>query len=151
MYKFTSKSHIAINVPLKDGGNAHISFTEVTGKGSVYYTDNEQLADAMRNHHKFGKLFKEVEVVEKKAEEKKLVADATGTVAGSGGKTLTFDNNEDAKDYMAEKYGISRSKMRTRAAIVEAAKGVGVTISWGEAGGAPAADATGTVADDEDN
>lgn len=152
MHKFISKSHIALSVALIGGGNAHVPFSEVTGKGSVFYTDNEKLAESLRKHRKYGKLFKEVAIEEEPA------ADAAGTVVenpatesqGTGNQenVLTFDNNEDAKDYLAEKYGISRSKMRTRAAIVEAAKGVGVTVNWGEAGGAPA-DAAGETSGGE--
>ena len=149
MFKFTSKTHVCLSVALKGGGNAHVSFTELTGKGSVFTTDNELLAESLRQHHKFGKLFKEEEVKEEPAADAKGggenatgVHNATGATEG----VLTFDNNEDAKDYLAEKYSISRSKMRTRAAIVEAAKGVGVQVSWKDAG-SPAADATGTVAE----
>ena len=148
MFKFTSKTHVCLSVALKGGGNAHVSFTELTGKGSVFTTDNELLAESLRQHHKFGKLFKEEEVKEEHPAAKATgtvtepTDDATGTTEG----VLTFDNNEDAKDYLAEKYSISRSKMRTRAAIVEAAKGVGVQVSWKDAG-SPAADATGTVAE----
>lgn len=150
MFKFTSKTHVCLSVALKGGGNAHVSFTELTGKGSVFTTDDKRLAESLRQHHKFGKLFKEEEV-----KEEHPAADAKGggenaaevhDAAGKAEDALTFDNNEDAKDYLAEKYGISRSKMRTRAAIVEAAKGVGVQVSWKEAG-SPAADATGTVAE----
>jgi predicted DsbA family dithiol-disulfide isomerase len=52
--------------------------------------------------------------------------------AASKGVTKQFGNNEDAKEFLADRYGVSRSKMRTRAAIVEAAKSVGITIDWTE-------------------
>ena len=57
--KFRSKTHVAINVVLKSGANVHVTFMELTGKGSVYYTNNAEVAEALRNHYKFGKLFKE--------------------------------------------------------------------------------------------
>ena len=133
MYKF--------NVALANGGNAHVAFTEMTGNGSVFYTDDAELAAALRGHYKFGKLFTEVAMpVNPDGKPAGTVAkeDVNNGVElqpdGEGKKTTTqtFDNNEDAKDYLAEKYGISRSKMRTRSAIVEAAAGVGVTIAWKE-------------------
>lgn len=138
--KFVSKTHVAINVVLKNGANVHVTFMELTGKGSVYYTDSPAIAEALRNHYKFGKLFKEEQEpvkAAKPAKPAKPAAEATGTGRndGEGAKTENvkeFANNEDAKDYLAERYGISRSKMRTRAAIEEAAKSVNVTVKWTE-------------------
>lgn len=135
--KFVSKTHVAINVVLKNGTNMHVTFMELTGKGSVYYTDSPAVAEALRNHYKYGKLFKEEQEPAKKAVAKtaKSATDVTGTAASEAPKTENikeFSNNEDAKDYLAERYGISRSKMRTRAAIEEAAKGVNITVKWTE-------------------
>lgn len=143
--KFISKTHVAINIVLASGANVHVTFIEKTGKGSVYYTDNPDIANALRSHYKFGKLFKEEQ---EPAPAVKPAAKATGVVAGipagntvgtgateEGTKTENvkeFANNEDAKDYLAERYGISRSKMRTRAAIEEAAKSVNITVKWTE-------------------
>ena len=56
-------------------------------------------------------------------------ADAPEVPAGS---TMSFANIEVAKDYFAEHYDVNRSKMRSRPAIEEVAKGYGVTIMWGE-------------------
>ena len=136
MFKFTSKSQVAINVVLPGGTNVHVSFLEMTGGGGVYYTNNEILANALRQHHKFGKLFKEVEVVEKPVTKKKAPAakpaedGTTQTSEGNGIKEMEFNNVEDAKDYLAEKYGFSRSKMRTRGAIEEIAKAEGIKVNW---------------------
>lgn len=55
-------------------------------------------------------------------------ADASGTTAS----TMSFANIEDAKDYFSEKYDVNRSKMRSRAAVEEVAKGYGITISWND-------------------
>ena len=38
--------------------------------------------------------------------------------------------NDDAKDYMADKFGVSRSKMRSRADIEKVAAENGVKIIW---------------------
>ena len=56
-------------------------------------------------------------------------ADAPEAPAGS---TMSFANIEDAKDYFSEKYDVNRSKMRSRAAVEEVAKGYGITISWND-------------------
>ena len=128
MYKFTSNSHVALSVPLEKG-NAHISFIEKTGRGSVYYTDNEKLAQALRKHPKFGKLFREEEV---KEEETKVEApDSTETIDdGNKQPEVSFSNNEDAKEYLADRFGVSRSKLRTRQDMEEVAKANNLTIVW---------------------
>lgn len=127
MYKFTSKSHVALSVPLEKG-NAHISFIEKTGQGSVFYTDNEKLAKAMRKHPKFGKLFREEEIKEEAKEE---VSDAPDiTDGGTKQPEVSFSNNEDAKEYLADRFGVSRSKLRTRQEMEEVAKANNLTINW---------------------
>lgn len=127
MYKFTSKSHVALSVPLEKG-NAHISFIEKTGQGSVFYTDNEKLAKAMRKHPKFGKLFREEEIKEEAKEEVPDTPDATDN--GTKQPEVSFSNNEDAKEYLADRFGVSRSKLRTRQEMEEVAKANNLTINW---------------------
>lgn len=128
MFKFTSNTHVAINVVLPNGANTHVSFSELSGKGSVFYTDNKDLATALRGHHRFGKMFKEESVIEKPA--KKVAKSEAAQAPANKGVVKQFGNNEDAKEFLADRYGISRSKMRTRAAIIEAAKSVGIDIDW---------------------
>lgn len=141
MAKFISKSHVAINVVMGNGANVHVAFSELTGGGSVFYTNNNNLAEAMRRHHKYGKLFKEVEMPAPKPEVKAAaVASSPASQPantqqvqqdpGPRDKEVSFKNNEDAKDYLAERFGISRSKMKTKAAIEEAGKGVGIKVKW---------------------
>lgn len=49
----------------------------------------------------------------------------------SGGSTpLSFANEEDAKEYIANKYGVSRTRLKTRASIERAAVELGMTIEW---------------------
>lgn len=136
--KFKSKSHVAINVTLPSGTNVHVTFMELSGKGSVFYTNSQELAEAIRKHQKFGKLFTEEKQEEEKPAAKKQAApvnNAEAPVNNEPANTNTasvkeFSSNADAVDYLSERYGISRTKMRTRSAIEEAAKGVGVTIKW---------------------
>ena len=141
MAKFISKSHVAINVVMPNGANVHVSFLEKTGGGSILYTDNQDLTNALRQHQKYGRLFKEVEMpaaqpaVRKAepaegAEAKTANAQKPKQAASNEPREIEFKNNEDAKDYLAERYGISRSKMKTRAAIEEVAKGVKLKVKW---------------------
>lgn len=52
------------------------------------------------------------------------------TEAGTPLKKVEMPNVEDAKEYFADTYGINRSKLRTKAGIEEAAKGVGIEVVW---------------------
>lgn len=122
--KFTSKSHACLSVILPNGASKHISFTEITGGGSVYYTSDETIANALRKHPRFGRLFKEVE------EEPEVVEVVTNNEEMDKTITLEFATLEDAKDYFGDRYGISRSKMRTMSAVNEIAKNKDVVIVW---------------------
>lgn len=123
--KFKSNTHVCLNVVLSNGSNKHISFTELTGKGSVFYTDSQEIANALRNHHGYNRLFREEQEVEKKPAEEKQEVKAEPN-------KKVFACNDDAKDYFADRYGVSRSKMRTRTSIDEVAKGLGFEIEWRE-------------------
>ena len=132
VYKFTAKSHVALSVPVGKG-SAHVSFIEKTGSGSVYYTDNEKLAAAMRKHPKFGKLFKEEKVEEAPAAEAPKTDAGTGDEASAAEQPkVSFSNNEDAKEYFADRFGVSRSKLRTRQEIEEVAKANNIVVEWTE-------------------
>lgn len=143
--KYKANSCISISVALATGGNTHISFNPVTGGGSVYYTENEKIQAGLEGHPKYGKLFTLEETV----------ADATGTTAKAvvpqptteegtqqGAEGASDDEgtssvyelkaacNDDAKDYLADKFGVSRSKMRSRQDIEKVAEDNGVKVVW---------------------
>ena len=109
---------MSINVQLSGGGNTHVSFSPLTGGGSVYYTDNEQLIDALERHPKFGRLFKvDPTFVDKSVVEEKKVAEEKKPSVNVV-KVAAWD---DAKEYLVETYGISRTKLRSHVAIEAAA------------------------------
>lgn len=182
--KYIAKSHISLSVRVSDKASAHITFSALTGGGSVFYTDDENLQQALEKHHKFGKLFKEdktfteqtavkkakaatpvkVEATTKpattpnptednnaedkkaddnNAEDKKADdntpinptesdmddsnAEEDNTTEAEGNVTkITITCLDDAKDYLSEKFGISRTKLRSKKAIEEAAADNGI-------------------------
>lgn len=166
--KYQAKSQISISVLLKKGTSVHISFSALTGGGSVYYTDDEDIQSALEKHLKFGKLFK---CVTNTIEEKKTVAKSEKTapkkVEDKDESAKIFGNDEiptasepadkngidsdkeadnvvtdgmdvtkiavactdDAREYLAGKFGISRSKMRSTVAIKEIAKANNIEFS----------------------
>lgn len=58
MKKYIAKTNVSINIVLPNGANRHIAFSALTGGGSVYYTDDPEIIQAMERHYKFGKLFR---------------------------------------------------------------------------------------------
>lgn len=58
MKKYIAKTNVSINIVLPSGANRHIAFSAHTGGGSVFYTDDPDIIQAMERHYKFGKLFR---------------------------------------------------------------------------------------------
>lgn len=133
--KYKSKSTIAINVPLGEGKNIHVSFSAVTGGGSVYYTNDEDLQSALENHHQYGRLFKLQETIEEQPasvdspEGGEEAPDApTDTLRADAGSVVHVDGLDDAKEYLCEHFGVSRTKLRTKKLILEAASANGISF-----------------------
>ena len=126
--KYVSKSHVAVSV-LTGNGNVHISFTPKTGGGSVYYTESEDIQKGLRSHPRYGKLFKEDDSEElleaakaKAAAEAEEMKKKAPKKTDSGMTKIEVACLDDAKDYLVDKFGISRTKLRTKTAIMDAAK-----------------------------
>lgn len=58
MKKYIAKTNVSINIVLPNGANRHIAFSALTGGGSVFYTDDPDIIQAMERHYKFGTLFR---------------------------------------------------------------------------------------------
>lgn len=58
MKKYIAKTNVSINIVLPSGKNRHITFDAVTGGGSVFYTDDQDIINAMERHYKYGTLFR---------------------------------------------------------------------------------------------
>lgn len=163
---YRAKSEVSINVVLKNGKSKHISFLPVTGGGSVYRTDNEDIQAALESHYRFGNLFRIVDESEQKSpkiplkdkkkkqpkeedqipnEEKDGLtekdmenetegdeAEVTDTDGESeededdGLRVVTVTCTSDAKEYLADTFGISRTNLRSKAKIIEAAAKNGI-------------------------
>lgn len=115
--KYIAKSDISLSV-----GKKHVSFRALTGGGSVYYTENEALQKALEAHHKYGKLFKvaPVEAVHVSKPKKEEPAKPAGP------KQVVVTCLEDAKEYLVDTYELSRTKLRSKQSIVEAAAAKGI-------------------------
>lgn len=172
MKRYIAKTNVSINIVLPTGANRHIAFSSLTGGGSVFYTDDPEIQNAMERHYKFGTLFR---IDNKYAAEKqrnkpapkpKLQSSPDSTEAGapaiiesdtasatdeetepstdeqpteaetdeaeaetdSGLKTIVVSDPDAAKAYLAEHFGLSRTKIKTLKAIKEAATANGIVF-----------------------
>lgn len=115
---YEAKTEIGLSV-LRGGKNVHVSFRPKTGGGSVFSTDDDELAKGLESHWRYGKLFKKVS---EKEEAPRRVAKITKPVTEAPKqREMTFSDYEDAKDWLVEQFGLSRTKLRSTAAIEAAA------------------------------
>lgn len=111
--KYRAGTDLSISVLLENGNSLRVKFSPISNGKSVYTTEDKEIQNAIEKHHLFGDLIiveSETEIVtpdvnseEEPAEE---VKDTEHTV-------IKVDSPDDAKDYLAEKFGISRTKMRS--------------------------------------
>lgn len=98
---------------------------------SIYGTRDEKLQKAIESHYWFNdKFFLKEAVDEKKeaAEAKKRAAAKTKKKAAEEKKTHIVTDFEDARDYLAETFGVSRSKLKTKEDILSIAQEKGVEL-----------------------
>lgn len=117
--RYKAKSDVSINVALPSGKNLHIAFSPITNGGSVYYTDVEEVQKGLEAHSKFGKLFRVDESFDENAEKVKKVEPKP--IITTGVKKIVISDPDAAKAYLSEKFGISRTKMKTIKAIKDEA------------------------------
>lgn len=98
---------------------------------SIYGTRDEKLQKAIESHYWFKDKFFLVEAVDEKkeaAEAKKRAAAKTKKKAAEEKKTHIVTDFEDARDYLAETFGVSRSKLKTKEDILSIAKEKGIEL-----------------------
>lgn len=108
---------------LGSGKFLHINFIS-TSRGSYLTTDNEKVQQALENHPRFGKLFsldsKETIIEKAKETPKKDVQMEK--------EKISFSDPGEAVDYLADKYGVSRTKLKSINAIKSVAESLGLDI-----------------------
>lgn len=97
---------------------------------SIYGTRDEKLQKAIESHYWFNDKFFLKEAVDEKKEaaEAKKRAAAKTKKAAEKKKTHIVTDFEDARDYLAETFGVSRSKLKTKEDILSIAKEKGVEL-----------------------
>lgn len=151
MKKYIAKTDVSVNVILANGKNVHVSFTPVTGGSSVFYTNDKELQNALERHYKYGRLFREdpnyegmkskgTKPTKEKPESTPALQEetdateeaSTGTVdskeEGGAHKIINVSDPDAAKAYLAEHFGVSRTKLKSLKAIKEAAEANGIVF-----------------------
>lgn len=128
--KYQAGSDLAFSV-MVGNERMRIVFEGKTMGSSVYMTRDPKVQKEIESHYWFNdKFFLSESIDEKKeaADVKKKAAAKTKKKAADEKKTHVVTDFEDAKDYLAETYGVSRSKMKTKEDILAIAKEKGVEL-----------------------
>lgn len=134
---YKANTNVSINVVLASKKNLHISFVPLSDGSSTFTTDNEYIMKAIESHYNFGKLFRLQKVSEtakatettKTTEEDRDKGDSgNSNDNGNSGELekVTVSDYGAAKDYLADKFGVSRTAMRSVKAITEQALAHGI-------------------------
>ncbi len=110
---YQAKTDISINVRI-NGCHRHLRFIPMTLGGSFLTTDDEDVQQAIERHHKFGcqiVLLTEPEPVKE-----------VPAVAPTEVEKVSFYSLADAKEYLASRFGVSRTRLRTSDQIYELAE-----------------------------
>lgn len=128
--KYQAGTDLAFSVMVGDE-RIRIVFEGKTMGSSVYMTRDPKVQKAIESHYWFNDKFFLAESIDEKKEaaeaKKKAAAKAKKKVADEK-KTHVVTDFEDAKDYLAETYGVSRSKMKTKEEILAVAQEHGVEL-----------------------
>ena len=129
--KYQAGTDLAFSVMVGDE-RMRIVFEGKTMGCSVYMTRDPKVQKAIETHYWYKDKFFLAESVD----EKKEAAEAKKKKAAANNKKKVYDEKnthvvtdvEDAKDYLAETFGVSRSKMKTKEDILAIAKEKGVEL-----------------------
>lgn len=122
--KYIAGTSVVLSVSLGGGKTKHVRFSPVTGGKSVYYTKDEALQKALERHARYGTLFRKDESYGRAVAKKPVKAVAKTAVAAAETKIeeVAVSDLGQAKDYLARRFGVGRSNMKTKAAILAAAQ-----------------------------
>ena len=134
---YKAKTNISINVVLPcSKKNLHIAFVPMSDGSSFFSTENEEIQKGIEGHYKFGSLFKFIGAANsdgrkhasyKSKTNKDTPQVETEEIDKNGEKEavtiikVTVPDLASAKDYLADKFGISRTSLRSMKAIIEQA------------------------------
>lgn len=128
---YKANTNISLNVFLPESQkNLHVAFCGLSNGSSVFTTDDEQVQDGLERHYKFGKLFKLIATTDPVEEEAAATAaeEAKAEAQSDGLERVELSDWDSAKDYLADRFGLTRTTLRSHKAITDAAKANGIEI-----------------------
>lgn len=129
--KYQAGTDLAFSV-MVGNERMRINFEGKSTGSSAYITRDPKVQKAIESHYWFNDKFFLVESIDEKKEaaeaKKKKAASKAKEKAADEKKTHVVTDVEDAKDYLAETFGVSRSKMKTKEDILAIAKKKGVEL-----------------------
>ena len=128
--KYQAGTDLAFSVMVGDE-RMRIVFEGKSTGSSFYMTRDPKVQKAIESHYWFNDKFFLVESIDEKkeaAEAKKKAAAKTKKKVADEKKTHVVTDFDDAKHYLAETYGVSRSKMKTKEDILAISKEKGVEL-----------------------
>lgn len=130
---YISKSEISIKVVLGSGSTVRVAFTPRTLGSSVYMTDDEELQKAIESHREYGKLFvcderRSEAMAENEAEVSQHDDPDAEAAEVAEPKIVAVSSIQEAKDYLSDKFDISRSSLKSKDAVERAALEHGVVF-----------------------
>lgn len=127
---YKSRSVLSVNIVLPSGYNRFISFVPSTDGGSFYMTDDEEEIWGLEHHWRYGKNIRGEEVCERPC-----VSENEADIESETGEDVNVVDVKDlaeAKDYLADKYGVSRTMLRGEKSIMAQAEARGVRFVFPE-------------------
>lgn len=119
IYKSSTVIHMTAYV---DGHPRRINFDDTMRGQGMFVTGDEKLQKAIEAHPWFGNRFRLAEELSDEPVAAEPVEEKNTEVKVS--------DIASAQEYLADKFGVSRSKIRTRKAIEDFAAANGITIKW---------------------
>lgn len=134
IYRSTCELHFQVAV---NGVQRNVDF-EPRLNHYIYTSAEKDLQKALEAHPDFGDMYvldMESLMEAQTTAEEEVVAEVAGTTeekekAEGNTSIMQFANNQDAKSYLVDTFGISTTKLRTKADIEAQAKDSGIIIEW---------------------
>ena len=120
---YHSSTEISINVSVGDN-TIHLAFVPLTLGGSTFTTSDANMQQAIEGHRFFGTRIK---LMAAESEERQ-VDEHPAERHDDMPVVISFSSMADAKDYCADTFGISRTRLRSRAQIIQLAAEKGYVL-----------------------
>lgn len=119
---YKARTDLSVNIVLPSGFSRYVSFVPATDGSSWYRTNDEDIMWGLEHHYRYGELFFGHFVEEAKPRVVEAPEDETET------RRVEVADLAEAKDYLADKFGVSRTMLRGEKSIMAQAEANGVTF-----------------------